>query len=260
MAAANTMLMSPRLGDHDFEDNPFAGQRHADVRDDDDDGDDDEDEDDDGAAYDEGYTRRIQEVDPYESNERKSANAAQRLTLRQALLDSELAGPPRAPSPRKKVSFSAGSAQNSPRQVGGGFRDENHSLLFVGAAGTVLNAVSGTINGICLASVFNETTTHISGSAVVMGRELTSGLYAGAAGFQLLKMICFLSGAIASGGYLGSEHFRGGHRYAHILMMVGICLFAAAISQHFDLVVTSTLVVGLAQGFKTQWLRAMAGQ
>jgi uncharacterized membrane protein YoaK (UPF0700 family) len=104
--------------------------------------------------------------------------------------------------------------------------DDVHQLRWIALAGGMLCMNSGWVNAVAFRG-FDGGVTHVTGTSTAVALNLATGepeefLRSTA------KILAFMCGAIISGGYLGrSRLFKGGPRYAHLLILVSAALAAA---------------------------------
>lgn len=111
--------------------------------------------------------------------------------------------------------------------------DEVHELHVIIVFGGLLSLNTGWINAVAYRG-FDGGITHVEGPAQYIGMGLAT------ADMQLFlrstaKFFAFLVGAILCGGYLGRQRiFRGGPRFAHILLAEAAAIFFAFVAERFS--------------------------
>jgi uncharacterized membrane protein YoaK (UPF0700 family) len=109
----------------------------------------------------------------------------------------------------------------TPRRI-----DEVHPLPQIALVGALLCLNSGWVNGVGFRG-FDGGVTHVTGTATKIGLNIArpNAKYALKAA---AKVLAFMFGGMLSGGYLGRGRlFKGGPRYAHLLLVVSAATFAA---------------------------------
>jgi uncharacterized membrane protein YoaK (UPF0700 family) len=112
-------------------------------------------------------------------------------------------------------------AKVAPRRI-----DEVHPLHHIALMGGFLCLISGWLNGVGFRG-FDGGVTHITGTATKIGLKFATQqkkyfIESSA------KVFCFCFGAAIAGAYLGRGRlFKGGPRYAHLLLLVAACILGA---------------------------------
>jgi uncharacterized membrane protein YoaK (UPF0700 family) len=110
--------------------------------------------------------------------------------------------------------------------------DDVHSLKVIAGMGGLLCLNSGWVNAVAFRG-FDGGITHVTGTATNVGLKLATSeieLFVR----STAKLLTFMFGAMISGGYLGrSRLFKGGPRYAHLLAIVSLAMFAAFGAEFF---------------------------
>jgi uncharacterized membrane protein YoaK (UPF0700 family) len=123
------------------------------------------------------------------------------------------------------LSFKTATAATGPKPPGR--IDEVHQIHWLAIVGGLLCMNSGWVNAVAIRG-FDGGVTGVSGTSTTVGLTLAT-LDAEAFLSSTAKILAFLSGAMISGGYLGSSRvFKGGPRYAHLLLLVSVAMAAAS--------------------------------
>jgi uncharacterized membrane protein YoaK (UPF0700 family) len=125
--------------------------------------------------------------------------------------------------------------------------DEAHPLSSIALAGGLLCLNSGWVNAVAFRG-FDGGVTHVTGTSTAVGLNLaTRETYPFLR--STAKLLAFMFGAMISGGYLGrSRLFRGGPRYAQLLILVSLALFAAFAAEKAEQNFAGALFLSIGSG------------
>jgi uncharacterized membrane protein YoaK (UPF0700 family) len=108
--------------------------------------------------------------------------------------------------------------------------DEVHPVQMIMLVGGFLCMNSGWVNGVGFRG-FDEGVNHVTGTVTKIGLKLAMGKLE----YSLratAKVLVFMLGAMISGSYLGrSRLFKGGPRYAHLILLASAGIFAAFVAE-----------------------------
>jgi uncharacterized membrane protein YoaK (UPF0700 family) len=118
----------------------------------------------------------------------------------------------------------------------------------IALVGGLLCMTSGWVNAVAFRG-YDGGITHVTGTSTSVGLHLAAQRVLLSL-LALAKILCFLLGAIVSSAYLGSDRtFRGGPRYAHLLLLVAASTYGAfAAEWAANATLTGSLLLAFASG------------
>jgi len=151
----------------------------------------------------------------------------------------------------KRITQSTSSGTTQPSSI-----REVHSIWKVCIAGGILCLCSGWINAVSY-KAFNSSATHVSGTATQIGLQLAVDEFITCAEKAGLLLV-FIAGSMVSSLYLGgSRKFRGGVRYAHLLLGISVAIFfgmaLAKLHHEYSALLVLTLVSGSQNALTTSY-------